>query len=208
MPIDLQPKLLRAIQEGVIERLGGTQAIQVNVRLLAATNRDLPKAIEKGHIREDLYYRHNVYPNHCIPLRERREDIPVLTRFFCEKIGAKMGRKINDIPQKVIKRLLAYDFPGNVRELENLIERGVITATGGKLKLGEWLNGKQIRSKRKTFQTMEDLQKEHIIEVLQHTQWRVSGANGAAKILGMRPTTLFSKIERLGIKRSMDVEQD
>ena len=133
MPIELQPKLLRALQEGEIEPVGGTQFKQVDVRIIAATNRNLIKEIEKGTFREDLYYRLNVFPIHSIALRKRKEDIPLLTRFFCEKLGNKLGRKITDIPQKVIDKLMAYDFPGNVRELENLIERGIITARGGKL---------------------------------------------------------------------------
>jgi len=203
MPIELQPKLLRAIQEGEIERVGGTKHISVDVRIIAATNRDLPKEIQNGNFREDLYYRLNVFPIHSIPLRKRKEDIPLLTRFFCEKLGAKLGRKITDIPQKVIDKLVNYDFPGNVRELENLIERAIITSSKGKLNLGNWFNSsKKKKIQPADFLSLENIQRNHIIEVLQHTDWRVSGDNGAARILGLRPTTLYSKIERLGIKRS------
>lgn len=203
MPIELQPKLLRAIQEGEIERVGGAQHISVDVRIIAATNRNLPKEIEKGNFREDLYYRLNVFPIHSIPLRERKEDIPLLTRFFCEKLGGKLGRKITDIPQKVIDKLVAYDFPGNVRELENLIERAIITSSKGKLNLGNWFSPpKKKKVQPAHFLSLEEAQRNHIIKVLQHTEWKVSGDHGAAKILGMRPTTLYSKIERLGIKRS------
>ncbi len=202
MPIELQPKLLRAIQEGEIERVGGIETKMVDVRIITATNRDLPKEIEAGTFREDLYYRLNVFPIHSIPLRERREDIPLLTTFFCEKLGSKLGRKISDIPQKVIDKLVSYDFPGNVRELENLIERGIIMSKGGKLSLGDWFNPKKKRLKREAFDSLEEAQRKHIVEVLQHTSWKVSGANGAAELLGLRPTTLYSKIDKLGIRRS------
>jgi len=207
MPIDLQPKLLRAIQEGEIERVGGQEVQTVDVRIIAATNRDLPKEIDKGTFREDLYYRLNVFPIHSMPLRERKEDIPVLVRFFCEKLGTKLGRKITDVPQRVIDKLLAYDFPGNIRELENLIERAIITSRTKKLSLGDWFNPKKRRKKATNFASLEDHQRKYIIEVLKHTNWRVSGEEGAAKILKMRPTTLYSKIDKLGIKRSNEVAE-
>ncbi len=205
MPIDLQPKLLRAIQEGEIERLGGQEVKTVDVRIITATNRDLPKEIEEGNFREDLYYRLNVFPIHSMPLRERKEDIPLLIRFFCEKIGTKLGRKITDIPQRVIDKLLSYDFPGNVRELENLIERAIITSRTKKLSLGDWFNPKKKIKRATNFVSLENYQRNYIIEVLKYTNWRVSGEDGAAKLLGLRPTTLYSKLDRLGIKRSNDV---
>ncbi|MEL6922431.1 MAG: sigma 54-interacting transcriptional regulator [Bacteroidota bacterium] len=207
LPIELQPKLLRAIQEGEIERLGGTQLIQVDVRLIAATNRNLPKEIEKGNFREDLYYRLNVFPIHSIPLRDRPEDIPLLTRYFCEKLSARLGRPIHEIPQKLIDKLVSYDFPGNVRELENLIERAIITSRGGKLSLGDWFNPKKKKQVALSFPTMAEVQRLHIIEVLRHTNWRVSGEKGAAKILGMRPTTLYSRMEKLEISRSNEAKK-
>ena len=202
MPIDLQPKLLRAIQEGEIERLGGQEVKMVDVRIITATNRDLPKEIEEGNFREDLYYRLNVFPIHSMPLRERKEDIPLLIRFFCEKIGTKLGRKITDIPQRVIDKLLLYDFPGNVRELENLIERAIITSRTKKLSLGDWFNPKKKIKKAANFVSLENYQRNYIIEVLKYTNWRVSGKGGAAELLGLRPTTLYSKLDRLDIKRS------
>ena len=205
MPIDLQPKLLRTIQEGEIERVGGQEIKNIDVRIIAATNRNLPKEIEKGNFREDLYYRLNVFPIHSIPLRARKADIPILTRFFCEKIGTKLGKKITEVPQKVIDKLLSYDFPGNIRELENLIERAIITSRSGKLSLGNWFNPKKKKIKAQNFISLEDHQRNYIIEVLKHTNWRVSGDYGAAKLLNMRPTTLYSKMDRLNIKRSMDV---
>ena len=204
MPIELQPKLLRAIQEGEIERVGGESVMKVDVRIIAATNRDLPKEIAEGNFREDLYYRLNVFPIHSIPLRKRKEDIPLLTRFFCEKIGNKLGRKITEIPNKVIDKLMAYDFPGNIRELENLVERGIIMSRGNKLNIGTWFNPKNKIVKPESFLSLEAVQKNHIIQVLKFTNWKVSGKNGAAELLGMRPTTLYSKIEKLEIKRSLD----
>ena len=205
MPIDLQPKLLRTIQEGEIERVGGQEVKMIDVRIIAATNRNLPKEIEAGNFREDLYYRLNVFPIHSIPLRARKIDVPLLTRFFCEKIGAKLGKKITEVPQKVIDKLVSYDFPGNIRELENLIERAIITSRSGKLSLGDWFNPKNKKHKSQNFISLEDYQRNYIIEVLKHTDWRVSGEYGAAKLLKMRPTTLYSKMDRLNIKRSSDV---
>ncbi len=205
MPIGLQPKLLRAIQEGEIESVGGVKIIKVDVRIITATNRDLPKEIEAGNFREDLFYRINVFPIHSIPLRERKEDISILIKYFCEKLGNKLGRKITEIPQKVIDTLNAYDFPGNVRELENLIERAIIMAHGGKLSLGNWFNPKKKFLKSTNYESLETLQRNHIIEVLQHTGWRVGGAEGAAKILDMRPTTLQSRMNKLNIKRSNQI---
>ncbi len=208
IPVELQAKLLRVLQEGEIERIGGQVVKTIDVRIIAATNRDLPKEIESGNFREDLYYRLNVFPIHSIPLRERPEDIPLLVQYFCEKLGSKLGRKITDIPQKIIDKLITYEFPGNVRELENLIERGIITSTNGKLKLGDWFKPKKNRIKTKDFKSLEAAQRAHIVKVLQYTEWRVGGENGAAKILDMRPTTLYSKIERLGIKRSNELSED
>jgi len=204
MPIELQAKLLRALQEGEIERVGATETRNVDVRIIAATNRLLAEEIEKGKFREDLYYRLNVFPIHSIPLRDRKEDIPLLVRFFCEKIGRKMGRTITKIPQKTLDRLAQYDFPGNIRELENIIERGIITSRAGQLNLGDWLIKKKSKKPVTSFPTLEEIQRQHIIAVLKHTSWRVSGEQGAAQILGMRPTTLYSKMDRLGIQRSRE----
>ncbi len=205
LPVELQPKLLRALQEGEIERVGGHTPKQVDVRILAATNRDLPREIEAGRFRQDLYYRLNVFPVVSIPLRQRKEDIPLLVQFFCEKLGAKLGRRVSEVPQRVIDQLTAYDFPGNVRELENLIERAIITAADGRLRLGDWFEPVRPRKEPEAFDTLEAVQRNHIIRVLKSTGWRVSGAQGAANILGLPPTTLYSKMDRLGIKRSNEV---
>ena len=202
LPIELQSKLLRAIQEGEIESVGGNEMKSVDVRIIAATNRNLEKEITKGNFREDLFYRLNVFPIHSIPLRERKEDIPLLVRFFCEKIGAKLGKNITDIPQKLLDKLMAFDFPGNIRELENLIERAIITSRTKKLSLGDWFNPKKKIIKADQFVTLESHQRSYIIDVMKYCNWKVSGANGAAEILAMPPTTLYSKLEKLNIKRS------
>lgn len=204
MPFDLQAKLLRVIQEGEYERLGGAFRNTIDVRIIASTKKDLTKEIEEGRFREDLYYLLNVFPIESVPLRKRKEDIPLLLKYFATQIGIKMGRQITNIPQSLVDTLLKYDFPGNVRELENLIERGVITSKKGKLNLNDF-NPKQKRVNTKSFASLEEHQKQYIAKILKHTQWRVSGDKGAALILGMRPTTLFSKINKLGLKRSTDV---
>ena len=206
MPIDLQPKILRALQEGEIERVGGQGHKVVDVRIIAATNRDLEKEIDKGKFREDLFYRLNVFPIHSPPLRDRMDDVPILVRYFVEKLGKKLGKTITDVPQKVIDKLVGYNFPGNIRELENLIERALITSAGKKLILGSWFNAKPKKVKRKDFLSLEAIQKKHITDVLKHTKWKVSGQGGAAEILAMRPTTLYSKMEKLEIKRSLDTQ--
>jgi len=203
--MEMQSTLLQILKGGEFQRLGGSDPVKVNVRVVSSTNKDLMKEVEEGNFREDLYYYLNVFPIQTIPLRNRKEDIPLLTRYFCEKIGNRISKKITDIPESAIDKLMSYDFPGNVRELENLIERGVITSRRGKLNLSDF-NPKQRRNKTKSFQTLEDMQRQYIASVLQHTNWRVSGSTGASNILGIPPTTLFSKIKKLGIKRSNNIE--
>ncbi len=205
IPIELQSKLLRVLQEGEFERLGGTSPIKLDLRIIAATNRQLTEEIEKGNFRQDLFYRLNVFRIESVPLRKRKEDIPLLVKHFSKKLGIKMGKKIKEVPQRIIKKLMAYDFPGNVRELENLIERGVITSINGRLNLQSF-DPKAQEVKSKNFVTMKEFQKQYIIDILKHTQWRVSGPKGAAVILGMPATTLYSKMDKLGIKRSLEVQ--
>jgi PAS domain S-box-containing protein len=206
LPVELQAKLLRVLQEGEFERLGNPKTMKVNVRVIAATNRNLLQAIEKKEFREDLYYRLNVFPILCPPLRDRKEDIPLLVKHFCQKHEGKIGRKISNIPAKVMDALMAYNWPGNIRELENIIERAMILSQGGSLEYGEWIpverfqasaNGNGTPSSTK----LEDVEKEHIIEVLKKTGWKVSGEKGAAKILGLNPTTLEARMKKMGIKR-------
>lgn len=205
MPIELQAKLLRALQEGEFERLGGSETIKVDVRIIAATNRDLEKEVKEGNFREDLFYRLNVFPIRCLPLRERKDDIPLLVRHFCKKFESRIGKKITNIPNKVIDRLMAYDFPGNIRELENILERAVILSKSGKLQIGDWLPRNTRPLIREEVLTLDDLQKQHIINVLKLTNWRISGEKGAAKILGIKPTTLESRMKKLEIRRSTEV---
>lgn len=201
MPIDLQSKLLRVLQEGEFERVGGTKTLKVNVRVIAATNRDLEKEIGEGRFREDLYYRLNVFPIQSLPLRDRKDDIPLLVRHFCAKHGPNIGRQIDMIPQDVLDSLMDYHWPGNIRELENVIERSLIISSGRKLELGDWLRRKNTVPKKAGLISMDECERNHIIAVLEHTRWKVSGDNGAAKILDMIPTTLDSRMKKLGIKR-------
>jgi formate hydrogenlyase transcriptional activator len=201
MPIELQSKLLRVLQEGEFERVGSTKTLKVNVRLIAATNRELEKEIAEGRFREDLYYRLNVFPIQSLPLRERKEDIPLLVHHFCAKHGPGIGRQIDHIPQDVIASLMDYHWPGNIRELENVVERSLIISSGRKLELGDWTRRKSSVPKKAGLVSMEDCERNHIIAVLEHTRWKVSGESGAAKILGMIPTTLDSRMKKLGIQR-------
>jgi PAS domain S-box-containing protein len=203
LPIELQSKLLRVLQEGEFERLGNTRTLKVNVRVIAATNRNLEQAIEKKEFREDLYYRLNVFPIVCPALRERKEDIPFLVKHFCQKYEVKVGKKVTTIPSKVMDALTAYDWPGNVRELENIIERALILSRNGVIEYGEWMPmGKAVQSSKNKLLRLEDVEKEHILEVLKQTNWKVSGEKGAAKILGLNPTTLEARMKKLGIKRA------
>ncbi|RCR69656.1 sigma-54-dependent transcriptional regulator [Larkinella punicea] len=206
MPLDLQSKLLRVLQEGEFERVGGTKTLRVNVRVLAATNRDLEVEIENGRFREDLYYRLNVFPVKSLPLRERKEDIPLLVRHFCDKHGPDLNRRIEVIPTRVIETLTAYNWPGNIRELENIIERSLISSTGRQLELGDWTgtdwrDRKNPLARKVTPLTLEECERNHIIAVLESTHWKVSGDHGAARILDVIPTTLESKMKKLGITR-------
>jgi transcriptional regulator with GAF, ATPase, and Fis domain len=205
LPVELQAKLLRVLQEGEFERLGNPKTMKVNVRVIAATNRNLQQAIEKKEFREDLYYRLNVFPIICPPLRKRKEDIPLLVKHFCQKHEGKIGRKITEVPGNVIDALMAYDWPGNIRELENIIERAMILSRNGILEYGEWIPTEKIpgseNGKSSAASKLEDVEKEHIIETLKKTGWKVSGEKGAAKILGLNATTLEARMKKLGIKR-------
>lgn len=204
LPVELQAKLLRILQEGEFERLGNPKTMKVNVRVIAATNRNLKIAIEKKEFREDLYYRLNVFPIISPPLRDRKEDIPLLVKHFLQKYEGKMGKKINVVSPKVIDALMVYDWPGNIRELENLVERAMIISPGNALEYGDWLPAghSTINSDNKTSSNkLEDVEKEHIIEILKKVNWKVSGEKGAAKILGLNATTLEARMKKLGIKR-------
>jgi transcriptional regulator with GAF, ATPase, and Fis domain len=202
LPVELQAKLLRVLQEGEFERLGSPKTMKVDVRVIAATNRNLELAIEKREFREDLYYRLNVFPIICPPLRDRKEDIPFLVKHFCQKYEVRMGKKVTTIPSKVMDALTAYNWPGNIRELENIIERAIILSRNGTIEYGDWMPmAKELASAKSRLLRLDDVEKEHIIEVLKQTKWKVSGEGGAAKILGLNPTTLEARMKKLGIKR-------
>ncbi len=202
---DLQVKLLRVLQEGEIERVGGSRAIHVDVRVIAATHRDLEQLVQQGKFRADLFYRLNVFPIRTPALRERREDIPLLVRYFVLKYAQKLGKRIESIPTEVMEPLCSYTWPGNVRELGNVLERSVIISRGTVLELGEWIPsapspvGEAPGGTRRV--SMEDVEREHILATLERAGWKVSGARGAAAALGLKPTTLESRMKKLGIKR-------
>ncbi len=201
IPIELQSKLLRVLQEGEFERLGSSQTFSVNVRVVAATNRSLTDEIEKGTFREDLYYRLNVFPINIPPLRERREDIPLLANHFLLKFESRFGKKGTIITKKVMEELMNYQWTGNVRELENVIERAVIISKGTKLDLADSLPKTFNASKKQKIITLEENERAHILKTLEFTTWRVSGEKGAAKLLGMNRTTLEARMKKLGIER-------
>ena len=208
LPLGLQAKLLRVLQEGEFERLGSTRTIQTDVRIIAATNRDLAAQVKAGRFREDLFFRLNVFPIINIPLRERREDIPLLIDFFAKRFSDKIGRRIERIPQGAVNRLLRYGFPGNIRELENIVERAVILSNDRMLNLNAVMpDGNTPGSvattgdAEKEFPSFEDMQRKHILEALERTYWRVSGPYGAARLLGLNDKTLSSKMRKLKINR-------
>ncbi|MCM4166632.1 Anaerobic nitric oxide reductase transcription regulator NorR [Arenibacter antarcticus] len=201
MPIDLQSKLLRVLQEGEFDELGGSKTIKVDVRVIAATNRKLEEMIKEGTFREDLYYRLNVFPIYNIPLRDRKEDIPLLAQFFLEKYSSKAGKSFKRLAKKTVDALIAYNFPGNIRELENLIERAVIVESGTTLNTGSWMPTESRTINETELLTFEEVQRQHIITILKHTKGKVSGVNGAAGILDMNAKTLFARMNKLGIKK-------
>jgi len=199
LPLELQAKLLRVLQDGEFERLGNPNTIRVNVRIIAATNRNLEQEVSRGAFREDLYYRLNVYPIKCPPLREHRSDIPLLVNHFVNQFNSRIGRQISSIPQSVLDTLQAYNWPGNIRELQNVIERAVIVSSGSQLKLSESLENTSPQAREAL--TLDDLEKQHILKIMEMTGWRVRGQSGAAELLGLKPTTLEAKMVKLGIKK-------
>jgi len=201
LPQELQAKLLRVLQEGEFERVGGTHTLKVNVRLVAATNKDLARAVEEGRFRADLFYRLNVFPIAIPPLRERVEDIPRLIRHFVMIYASKMGKAIDTISEHAMRKLMAYPWPGNVRELQNVIERAVILSERGRLELHDQLAAPVADARTKEVATLEEIERDHIQSVLESVGWRVSGARGAASILGLKRTTLEARMSRLGISR-------
>jgi formate hydrogenlyase transcriptional activator len=199
IPLELQPKLLRVLQDHEFERLGGTRTIKVDLRLIAATNRDLGKSVAEKEFRSDLFYRLNVFPIRTPSLRERREDIPLLVRYFVLKFARAMNRSIESIPSETMNALVNWHWPGNVRELENFIERSVILTDGTALRAP--LADLQAADSGSTEQSLEETERELIMRVLRETGGMISGPTGAARRLGLKRTTLQSKMQRLGIMR-------
>ena len=217
MPPDLQVKLLRVLQEHEFERLGSSNLIKVDVRVIAATNRDLLRSVSEGTFRQDLYYRLNVFPVQMPALRERREDIPPLVHYFVRRFSLKIGRKITRIQRETMERLVSYAWPGNVRELENVIERAVILSRGIELEVASDVlpesatvaqapAGTPVREDKNPSaappQSIDQVERNHILEVLMRTNWRIEGPEGAAALLNLNPSTLRSRMKKLGVHRS------
>jgi formate hydrogenlyase transcriptional activator len=201
IPLELQVKLLRVLQEQEFERLGSTRTIRVDVRVVAATNRDLGQMVEEQKFRSDLYYRLKVFPITLPPLRERAEDIPALVRHFAQKFALRMKKRIETIPADAMKALQAYAWPGNIRELENFIERAVILTSGSDLRVPLSELKTLSPSSNGSPKTLEDAEREHILKALREAKWTIGGSGGAAARLGMKRTTLQSKMQKLGIMR-------
>jgi PAS domain S-box-containing protein len=200
LPLELQPKLLRVIQDGEFERLGSSGTIKVDVRVIAATNRNLEEEVRKGRFREDLWYRLSIFPITVPPLRDRMEDIALLVEFCVDKISRRLGKSIESIPTSVMNALQDYQWPGNIRELENVLERAVINSSGPKLRLVDELK-KPHKDLTAAQKTLEAVERDHIVRVLEQTHWKVSGQNGAAEILGLNRSTLRARMRKLGIQQ-------
>jgi formate hydrogenlyase transcriptional activator len=216
IPLELQPKLLRVLQEQEFERLGSNRTQRVDVRVVAATNRDLPKLVAERAFRSDLYYRLNVFPIHIPALRERKEDVPLLVRYFVQKFSRALNKTVEYVPADVMEALTNYAWPGNIRELENLIERAVLLSPGKELRvpLAELKSTSAIPDPATPFSafsistvssapvsTLEEAERQHILRALRQTEWRIAGPKGAANILGMKRTTLQARMRKLGIRR-------
>jgi transcriptional regulator with GAF, ATPase, and Fis domain len=196
LPLELQGKLLRVLQDREFERLGSTKTIKINIRLIAATNRNLAEEVQKGRFREDLYYRLNVFPLTVPPLNERIEDIPLLVNAFVDELSKKMGKDIERIPFKTMDALKRYNWPGNIRELRNVIENAVVISNGKYLNVN--LPSEQGHAVTEII-TLKDMEYQHIVQMLKTTDWCIKGPNGAAKLLGLQPSTLYNVMSRLGI---------
>jgi len=203
IPLDLQSKLLRVLQEQEFERLGSSRTLRVDVRVVAATNADLAQMVEEKKFRSDLYYRLNVFPINVPPLRERPEDIPLLVHFFANKFAQQMRRPIESVPKETMAALVAYHWPGNIRELQNLIERAVILSRGSSLEipLGELKQAPKIANHSNGGTTLDSVERDHILKVLGDSKWVIGGPTGAAARLGINRTTLKHRMRKLGIIR-------
>ena len=203
MPLELQCKLLRVIQDGEFERLGSPRTIKTDVRIIAASNRNLAEEVKNGKFREDLFYRLNVFPITMPPLRQRKDDIPLLVNHFVAKFNLKIGKKISTVSKDTLNSLQEYHWPGNVRELESIIERAVIISQGSSLQVIDRLNapGKAEESTDGNVKPLAQVEHDHILQVLQKTGWRIEGKKGAAKLLGLNASTLRARIRKYGINR-------
>ena len=202
IPPGLQPKLLRVLQEQEFERLGSTRTQQVDIRLVAATNRNLAHMVKRGEYRSDLYYRLNVFPIPLPPLRERREDIPALVEHFVEVYARRMDKQIEQIPVETMSALTSYQWPGNIRELQNFIERSVIVSSGSVLSPPMASLRAVAETESTEAVTLEEVEREHIRKILGQTRWVVAGPNGAAARLGIKRSTLYFRMQKLGISRA------
>jgi formate hydrogenlyase transcriptional activator len=208
IPLALQPKLLRVLQEQEFERLGSTRTRQMDVRLVAATNRDLTEMMKRGEFRADLYYRLNVFPIRIPPLRERREDIPLLVQYFMQKYARRMSKRIEAVPAATMEKLMTWPWPGNVRELQNMIERAVILSRGFVLEIPlTELEQSSIPAVNDNdgVSTLKAFEREHIRQALRDSGWVVGGPDGAATRLGLNRSTLNARMRKLGIKRPQPV---
>jgi formate hydrogenlyase transcriptional activator len=208
LPLELQPKLLRVLQEQEFERLGSSRTQKADVRLVAATHQNLLDKIEDGEFRRDLYYRLNIFPIILPPLRERREDIALLANHFARSYGAKMQKQMQEIHLQTLKALLEHDYPGNIRELQNIIERAVIRSPDGVLRIQD-LQIEPHASKKQFLempQTLADFERAFILQTLKENNWQVGGNAGAAARLGLKRSTLNSKMEKLGIGRPCEYQ--
>jgi transcriptional regulator with GAF, ATPase, and Fis domain len=200
LPLEAQAKLLRAIQNGEFERLGSSHTIKVDVRIVATTNRNLEEEVRKGRFRQDLYYRLNVFPITVPPLRQRKDDIPLLVEAIIERYARKLGKQITSVQKKTMKTLQDYPWPGNIRELESVLERTLILCSGPVLQLTDRLEISS-PSVSSTIRTLEEVERNQIHKILLETRWRIEGKDGTAAILGLHPSTLRARMHKLGILR-------
>ncbi len=202
LPVSLQPKLLRVLQNGEFERVGGHQTIKVDVRIIAATNRELENEVKAGRFRDDLFYRLNVFPITIPSLRNRKEDIPMLVEFFVEHESRKHSKTFKNINKSDLNHLSEYDWPGNIREMRNVIERAIINSETSTLKFDLFYNSIKDKPRHNPSASLEELEKDHIIKVLQESRWRISGEGSASEKLIINPSTLRSRMKKLNIRRS------
>jgi formate hydrogenlyase transcriptional activator len=203
LPLELQAKLLRVLQEGEFERVGGTQTLTADVRVIAATNRDLAAAVQAGGFRADLFYRLNVFPLTLPPLRERQDDIPLLVQCFLARMAKKLGKTLTGLSEASLARVLRYAWPGNVRELHNVLERAAILARGPLVEIEEALEPRlQASGHARPAASLQDVERAHILRVLADTNGVIEGPRGAARILGLHPNTLRFRLQKLGITNS------